>query len=50
LLVSGSAFLSGTLQRLFSSTASALDSPLGYGAGLLCFVAAALVFRRRLSR
>jgi hypothetical protein len=48
-LVSGSAFLSAKLDGLFSSAASALDSPLGYGAGLLCFVAATLVFRRRLS-
>lgn len=48
-LVSGSALLSAKLDGLFSSAATALDSPLGYGAGLLCFVAAALVFRRRLS-
>ena len=47
-LVSGSALLSAKLDLLFSSTASALDSPFGYGAGLLCLVAAALVFRRRL--
>jgi hypothetical protein len=47
-LVSGSALLSAKLDGLFSSAASALDSPFGYGAGLLCFVAATLVFRRRL--
>ena len=47
-LVSGSALLSTKLDALFSSAAVALDSPLGYGAGLLCFVAATLVFRRRL--
>jgi hypothetical protein len=47
-LVSASALVSTMLDALFSSAASALDSPLGYGAGLLCFVAAALVFRRRL--
>ena len=47
-LVSGSALLSAKLALLFSAAASALDSPFGYGAGLLCFLAAALVFRRRL--
>jgi hypothetical protein len=47
-LVSGSALLSATLDGLFSSAARTLDSPFGYGAGLLCFVAATLVFRRRL--
>jgi len=47
-LVSGSALLSAKLDLLFSSTASALDSPFGHGAGLLCLVAVALVFRRRL--
>jgi hypothetical protein len=49
-LVSGSALLSAKLDVLFSAAASALDSPLGYGAGLLCFVAATLVLGRRLSR
>lgn len=48
-LVSGSALLSAKLDMLFASAARALDSPLGYVAGVLCFVAAALVFRRRLS-
>lgn len=48
-LVTGSSLLSAKLDGLFSAAASALDSPLGYGAGLLCFVAATLVFRRRLS-
>ena len=47
-LVSGSALLSTKLDALFSSTASALDSPYGYGAGLVCLLAAAVVFRRRL--
>jgi hypothetical protein len=47
-LVSGSSWLSAKLDLLFSAAASALDSPFGYGAGLLCFVAATLVFRRRL--
>jgi hypothetical protein len=47
-LVSGSALLSTKLDGLFSSAASALDSPLGYGAELLCFVAVTLVLRRRL--
>ena len=46
-LVSGSALLSAKLDALFSYAASALDSPLGYGVGLL-FVIAAIVFRRRL--
>ena len=45
-LISGSALLSATLDELFGSAARVLDSPVGYGAGLLCFVAAALVFRR----
>jgi hypothetical protein len=40
--------LSVKLDSLFSAAASALDSPFGYGAGVLCFVTAALVFRRRL--
>lgn len=48
-LVSGSALLSAKLDGLFSSAAGALDSPFGYGAGLLCLVAATLLFRRRLS-
>lgn len=47
-LVSGSALLSAKLDALFSYTASTLDSPYGYGAGLLCMIAAAIVFRRRL--
>jgi hypothetical protein len=47
-LVTGSVWLSAKLDGLFSSAASALDSPLGFGAGVLCFVVAALVFRRRL--
>ena len=47
-LVSGSTLLSAKLDALFSYTASALDSPYGYGAGLVCMLAAALVFRRRL--
>ena len=47
-LVSGSTLLSTKLDALFSYTASALDSPYGYGAGLVCMLAAALVFRRRL--
>ena len=47
-LVTGSALLSAKLEQLFANTASALDSPYGYGAGLLCFVAAAFVSRRRL--
>jgi hypothetical protein len=47
-LVSGSALLSAKLDALFSTAASMLDSPLGYGAGLLCLVAATLLFRRRL--
>ena len=47
-LVTGSALLSAKLDWLFSTTASALDSPYGFGAGLLCFAAAAFVFRRRL--
>jgi hypothetical protein len=47
-LISGSALLSKKLDGLFASAAAALDSPFGYGAGLLCFVAAALVFQRRL--
>jgi hypothetical protein len=46
-LVSGSVVLSTKLDALFSSAARALDSPLGYAAGLV-FVIAALVFRRRL--
>ena len=46
-LVAGSALLSAKLDALFSYTASMLDSPYGYGAGLLC-IAAAVVFRRRL--
>jgi hypothetical protein len=48
-LVTGSSWLSAKLDGLFSAAASALDSPLGYGAGVLCFVVATLVFRRRLS-
>jgi hypothetical protein len=47
-LVKGSALLSAELDLLFANTASALDSPYGYGAGLLCFAAAAFVLRRRL--
>jgi hypothetical protein len=47
-LVKGSALLSAKLDLLFASTANALDSPYGYGAGLLCFAVAAFVFRRRL--
>jgi hypothetical protein len=47
-LVWGSAVLSTKLDRLFAQAASALDSPFGYGAGVLCCVAAALVYRRRL--
>jgi len=58
-LVSASALLSSKLDALFSHTAnalgspltyaaSALDTPYGYGAGLVCLIAAALVFRRRL--
>jgi len=47
-LVTGSAWLSAKLDALFSFTASALDSPYGYGAGLICMIVAALVFRRRL--
>jgi hypothetical protein len=47
-LVAGSALLSAQLDLLFASTASSLDSPYGYAAGLLCFAAAAFVFRRRL--
>jgi hypothetical protein len=47
-LVSASALLSAKLDELFSSAAIALDSPYGYGAGLLCLVVAAVVFRRRL--
>jgi hypothetical protein len=61
LLVPASELLSTKLEELFSHTASALDSPLshaasafdspyGYGAGILCLLAAALVFRRRLFR
>jgi hypothetical protein len=47
-LVTGSALLSAKLDALFSFTAGALDSPYGYGAGLVCMIAVALVFRRRL--
>jgi hypothetical protein len=47
-LITGSTVLSAKLGSLFESTASALDSPYGFGAGLLCFAAAALVLRRRL--
>ena len=58
-LVDASELLSTKLDQLFSHTASALDSPLsqaasaldspyGYGVGILCLLAAALVFRRRL--
>jgi hypothetical protein len=47
-LVRGSLLLSVKLDSLFSAAASALDSPFGYGVGVLCFVTAALVFRRRL--
>jgi hypothetical protein len=47
-LVSGSALLSAKLDALFSYAASALDTPFGYGAGLLCILAAAIAFRRRL--
>jgi hypothetical protein len=47
-LVSGSALLSTKLDQLFASTANALDSPYGYGAGAVCFAVVALVFRRRL--
>ena len=46
-LVSGSALLSVKLDALFSSTAAALDSPLGYGAGLVVIIAA-FGLRRRL--
>jgi hypothetical protein len=46
-LILGSALLSAMLDALFSAAAGALDSPFGYGAGLLLFVAV-LVFRRRL--
>ena len=46
-LISGSALLSAKLDQLFSAATSALDSPFGYGAGLVFFVAATLVFRRR---
>jgi len=48
-LISGSALVSAALDSLFGSVAAALDSPFGYVAGLLCFVAAAIVFRRRVS-
>ena len=47
-LVTGSALLSAKLEQVFASTASALDSPYGYGAGVLCFAVVALVSRRRL--
>ena len=48
-LVSGSALLSAKLDGLFSAATSALDSPFGYVAGLVFFVAATLAFRRRSS-
>jgi hypothetical protein len=47
-LILGSALLSAKLDALFSAAASELDSPFGFGAGLLCFAAAAFVFHRRL--
>ena len=47
-LVLASTLLSAKLDALFSYAASALDTPYGYGAGLLCALVAALVFRRRL--
>lgn len=54
-LVGASKLLSDNLDALFSYAASAfdhsaraLDSPYGYGAGLLCLLVAAFVFRRRL--
>jgi hypothetical protein len=45
-LVSGSALLSTKLDALFSYAASALDSPLGYGAGLVAIIAAAVIRHR----
>jgi hypothetical protein len=48
-LISGSALLSAKLDRLFSAATGALDSPFGYGVGLIFFIAAALVFQRRSS-
>jgi hypothetical protein len=48
-LISGSALLSAKLDRLFSAATGTLDSPFGYGAGLVFFVAATLVLRRRSS-
>ena len=45
-LVSGSALLSTKLDALFSYAASALDSPVGYGAGLVAIIAAAVIRRR----
>jgi hypothetical protein len=47
-LVKGSESLSSGLDGLFSSVAVRLDSPYGYGAGMICLIAAAIVFRRRL--
>ncbi len=47
-LISGSALLSAKLDRLFAATGT-LGSPFGYGAGLVFFVAATLVLRRRSS-
>jgi hypothetical protein len=47
-LVRGSSLLSAKLDVLFAAAASALDSPLGYAAGVLCFAVATLVLRRRL--
>jgi len=46
-LISGSALISAGLDTLFSATATALESPFGYGLGIAAVVAAA-VFRRRL--
>jgi hypothetical protein len=48
-LISGSALLSAKLDWLFAAATSALDSPFGYGAGVIIFVAATLVLRRRSS-
>jgi hypothetical protein len=47
-LVGGSRILSSGLDKLFSSVAVSLDSPYGYGAGVISVIAAAVVFRRRL--
>lgn len=48
-LISGSALLSAKLDQLFAAAIGALDSPFGYGAGVVFFVAATLVLRRRSS-